>query len=66
MLYLETRCPLRWWIEMRGLQRKPEARSMQNVARQTVREYTENHSRAERLDRVIAALRVRRRRCAQI
>jgi predicted transcriptional regulator len=30
-----------------------EARSMQDVARQAVREYVENHSRAELLDRVL-------------
>jgi hypothetical protein len=30
-----------------------EARSMQEVARQAVREYVENHSRAELLDQVI-------------
>ncbi len=30
-----------------------EARSMQDVARQAVREYIENHSRAELLDRVL-------------
>lgn len=30
-----------------------EARSMQEIARQAVREYIENHSRAELLDRVL-------------
>ena len=30
-----------------------ESRSMQDVARQAVREYIENHSRAELLDRVL-------------
>ena len=30
-----------------------ESRSMQDVARQAVREYVENHSRAELLDRVL-------------
>ena len=30
-----------------------EARSMQDIARQAVREYIENHSRAELLDRVL-------------
>jgi hypothetical protein len=30
-----------------------EARSMQDVARQAVREYVENHSRAELLDQVL-------------
>jgi predicted transcriptional regulator len=30
-----------------------EARSMQEVARQAVREYVENHSRAELLDQVL-------------
>jgi predicted transcriptional regulator len=30
-----------------------EARSMQDVARQAVREYVEQHSRAELLDRVL-------------
>lgn len=30
-----------------------EHRSMQDVARQAVREYVENHSRAELLDRVL-------------
>ena len=30
-----------------------EARSMQDVARQAVREYIESHSRAELLDRVL-------------
>ena len=30
-----------------------EARSMQDVARQAVREYVESHSRAELLDRVL-------------
>lgn len=30
-----------------------ESRSMQEVARQAVREYIENHSRAELLDRVL-------------
>ncbi len=30
-----------------------EARSMQDVARQAVREYVENHSRADLLDRVL-------------
>jgi hypothetical protein len=32
---------------------KREARSMQDVARQAVREYVENHSKAELLDRVL-------------
>ncbi len=32
-----------------------EARSMQEVARQAVREYIENHSRAELLDEVLDA-----------
>jgi predicted transcriptional regulator len=30
-----------------------EARSMQEVARQAIREYVENHSRADLLDRVL-------------
>lgn len=30
-----------------------ESRSMQDVARQAVREYVENHSRSELLDRVL-------------
>lgn len=30
-----------------------ESRSMQDVARQAVREYVDNHSRAELLDRVL-------------
>ncbi|MEJ7742913.1 MAG: hypothetical protein WKF73_10375 [Nocardioidaceae bacterium] len=30
-----------------------EARSMQDVARQAIREYVENHSRAELLDQVL-------------
>lgn len=30
-----------------------EARSMQEIARQAVREYIENHSRADLLDRVL-------------
>ncbi len=30
-----------------------EARSMQDVARQAVREYVENHSRAELLDQIL-------------
>lgn len=30
-----------------------EARSMQDLARQAIREYIENHSRAELLDRVL-------------
>ena len=30
-----------------------EARSMQEVARQAIREYVENHSRAELLDQVL-------------
>lgn len=37
---------LRWRAER-------ESRSMQDVARQAVREYIENHSRAELLDRVL-------------
>ena len=32
-----------------------EARSMQDVARQAVREYVENHSRADLLDQVLDA-----------
>jgi hypothetical protein len=32
---------------------KREARSMQDVARQAVREYVENHSKADLLDRVL-------------
>lgn len=32
-----------------------ESRSMQEVARQAVREYIENHSRTELLDEVLAA-----------
>lgn len=32
---------------------KLEDRSMQDVARQAIREYVENHSRAELLDRVL-------------
>jgi hypothetical protein len=35
------------------LRAKHEARSMQDVARQAVREYVENHSRADLLDRVL-------------
>lgn len=35
------------------LRAEREARSMQDVARQAVREYIENHSRAELLDRVL-------------
>jgi predicted transcriptional regulator len=31
-----------------------EHRSMQEVARQAIREYVENHSRAELLDKVLA------------
>ena len=32
-----------------------EARSMQDVARQAIREYVENHSRADLLDQVLDA-----------
>lgn len=32
---------------------KLESRSMQDVARQAVREYVENHSRAELLDQIL-------------
>jgi predicted transcriptional regulator len=35
------------------LRAEHESRSMQDVARQAVREYVENHSRAELLDRVL-------------
>ncbi len=35
------------------LRAERERRSMQDVARQAVREYVENHSRAELLDRVL-------------
>ena len=35
------------------LRAERESRSMQDVARQAVREYIENHSRAELLDRVL-------------
>lgn len=35
------------------LRAEHEQRSMQDVARQAVREYVENHSRAELLDRVL-------------
>ncbi len=35
------------------LRAERESRSMQDVARQAVREYVENHSRAELLDRVL-------------
>lgn len=42
--------------EFRTLHRRAEqeARSMQEVARQTVREYIESHSRADLLDTVLA------------
>lgn len=41
--------------EAEALRRRAESesRSMQEVARQAVREYVENHSRAEMLDRVL-------------
>ena len=41
--------------EVAALRRRAdlESRSMQDVARQAVREYIENHSRAELLDRVL-------------
>lgn len=41
--------------EARALRRRAELerRSMQDVARQAVREYVETHSRAELLDRVL-------------
>lgn len=41
--------------EADGLRRRAEreSRSMQEVARQAVREYVENHSRAELLDQVL-------------
>lgn len=41
--------------ESRALRRRAEqeARSMQEVARQAVREYIENHSRADLLDAVL-------------
>ncbi len=41
--------------EMHALRQraKHETRSMQDVARQAVREYVENHSRAELLDEVL-------------
>jgi predicted transcriptional regulator len=41
--------------ETRALQDRAELenRSMQEIARQAVREYVENHSRAELLDRVL-------------
>ena len=35
------------------LRAERESRSMQDVARQAVREYVENHSRAELLDQVL-------------
>jgi predicted transcriptional regulator len=41
--------------EMAALRRRAsfESRSMQEVARQAVREYVENHSRTELIDRVL-------------
>jgi predicted transcriptional regulator len=41
--------------EARALRRRAEheGRSMQEVARQAIREYVESHSRAELLDRVL-------------
>jgi predicted transcriptional regulator len=41
--------------ETRALRRRAELeqRSMQEVARQAIREYVENHSRSELLDRVL-------------
>lgn len=41
--------------EMEALRRRAqlESRSMQDVARQAVREYVESHSRAELLDQVL-------------
>jgi predicted transcriptional regulator len=41
--------------EANALRRRAEleARSMQEIARQAVREYVENHSRAELLDQVL-------------
>ncbi len=43
--------------EAEALRRRAEleARSMQDVARQAVREYVENHSRAELLEQVLDA-----------
>lgn len=42
-------------VEVDALRQRAEreSRSMQEVARQAVREYIENHSRAELLDRVL-------------
>lgn len=42
-------------VEVDALRQRAEreSRSMQDVARQAVREYIENHSRAELLDRVL-------------
>ena len=41
--------------EARALRRRAEheGRPMQEIARQAIREYVENHSRAELLDRVV-------------
>jgi predicted transcriptional regulator len=40
-------------VDALRLRAERESRSMQDVARQAVREYIENHSRTELLDRVL-------------
>jgi hypothetical protein len=44
LLVMRLRGPRAWWL----------VSSMQEIARQAIREYVEGHSRAELLDRVLA------------